>query len=67
MPANGMPKPGPRDVNLKDDHLQYAITWFAPAGAVAIAFGGLVASEAAGFVSPGRGRLTEASACGRFA
>jgi cytochrome oxidase assembly protein ShyY1 len=24
---------------LKDDHLQYAITWFALAGAVAIAFG----------------------------
>jgi len=25
-------------VHLKDDHLQYAITWFALAGAVAIAF-----------------------------
>ncbi len=26
-------------VRLKDDHLQYAITWFALAGAVVIAFG----------------------------
>jgi cytochrome oxidase assembly protein ShyY1 len=25
-------------VHLKDDHLQYAITWFGLAGAVAIAF-----------------------------
>ncbi len=32
------PKPGPLEVHLKDDHLQYAITWFALAAAVAIAF-----------------------------
>ena len=38
-PANGIPRPGPLDVHLKDDHLQYAITWFALAGAVLIAFG----------------------------
>ena len=31
-------KPGPLHVHLKDDHLQYAITWFALAGALAIAF-----------------------------
>jgi cytochrome oxidase assembly protein ShyY1 len=37
-PENGIPKPGPLDVHLKDDHLQYAITWFGLAGAVAIAF-----------------------------
>ena len=37
-PASGIPKPGPLEVHLKDDHLQYAITWFALAGAVAIAF-----------------------------
>ncbi|RQH11210.1 SURF1 family protein [Bradyrhizobium sp. RP6] len=37
-PANGIPRPGPLDVNLKDDHLQYAITWFTLAGAVLIAF-----------------------------
>jgi len=39
MPASGIPKPGPLDVHLKDDHLQYAITWFGLAGAVVIAFG----------------------------
>jgi surfeit locus 1 family protein len=33
-----IPKPGPLHVRLKDDHLQYAITWFALAGAVMIAF-----------------------------
>jgi cytochrome oxidase assembly protein ShyY1 len=38
VPPNGIPKPGPLDVHLKDDHLQYAITWFALAGAVVIAF-----------------------------
>jgi cytochrome oxidase assembly protein ShyY1 len=38
VPPNGIPKPGPLTVHLKDDHLQYAITWFALAGAVAIAF-----------------------------
>jgi cytochrome oxidase assembly protein ShyY1 len=39
VPANGIPKPGPLTVHLKDDHLQYAITWFGLAGAVVIAFG----------------------------
>jgi cytochrome oxidase assembly protein ShyY1 len=38
VPASGIPKPGALDVHLKDDHLQYAITWFGLAGAVAIAF-----------------------------
>ena len=38
VPENGIPKPGPLDVHLRDDHMQYAITWFALAGAVAIAF-----------------------------
>ena len=38
VPASGIPKPGPLDVHLKDDHLQYAITWFGLAGAVAIGF-----------------------------
>lgn len=38
-PANNIPRPGPLDVHLKDDHLQYAITWFSLAGAVLIAFG----------------------------
>ncbi len=38
VPQNGIPKPGPLQVHLKDDHLQYAITWFTLAFAVAIAF-----------------------------
>jgi cytochrome oxidase assembly protein ShyY1 len=38
-PASGVPKPGPLDVHLKDDHMQYAITWFTLAAAVVIAFG----------------------------
>jgi cytochrome oxidase assembly protein ShyY1 len=39
VPASGIPKPGPLAVHLKDDHLQYAITWFGLAIAVVIAFG----------------------------
>jgi cytochrome oxidase assembly protein ShyY1 len=38
VPPNGIPKPGPLDVQLRDDHMQYALTWFALAGAVVIAF-----------------------------
>jgi cytochrome oxidase assembly protein ShyY1 len=38
VPASGIPKPGPLDIHLKDDHMQYAITWFGMAGAVMIAF-----------------------------
>ncbi|MBW7974994.1 SURF1 family cytochrome oxidase biogenesis protein [Bradyrhizobium sp. BR 10289] len=38
-PENNIPRPGPLDVHLKDDHLQYAITWFTLAVAVLIAFG----------------------------
>ena len=38
LSPGGIPKPGPLQVHLKDDHLQYAITWFALAGAVVIAF-----------------------------
>ena len=37
-PPGGIPKPGPLQVHLRDDHLQYAITWFALAAAVVIAF-----------------------------
>jgi cytochrome oxidase assembly protein ShyY1 len=39
VPESGIPKPGPLEVHLKDDHLQYAVTWFGLAGAVVIAFG----------------------------
>ena len=47
VPASGIPKPGPLEVHLKDDHLQYAITWFGLAGAVVIAFGGVAVGAAA--------------------
>ena len=39
VPSSGTPKPGPLHVRLKDDHLQYAITWFGLAAVVVIAFG----------------------------
>jgi surfeit locus 1 family protein len=39
VPASSIPKPGPLDVQLKDDHMQYAITWFGLAAAVLVAFG----------------------------
>jgi cytochrome oxidase assembly protein ShyY1 len=39
VPESGIPKPGPLTVHLKDDHMQYVITWFGLAGAVVIAFG----------------------------
>jgi cytochrome oxidase assembly protein ShyY1 len=38
VPASGVPKPGPLQVDLPDNHLQYAITWFALALSVVIAF-----------------------------
>jgi cytochrome oxidase assembly protein ShyY1 len=38
LPPNGIPKPGPLQVHLRDDHMQYAITWFSLAAAVVIAF-----------------------------
>ncbi len=38
VPPNGLPKPGPLQVQLRDDHMQYAITWFTLAAAVVIAF-----------------------------
>ncbi len=38
VPANGIPKPGPLTPHLRDEHMQYAITWFALAAALVIAF-----------------------------
>ena len=38
-PESGIPKPGPLTVHLKDDHMQYAITWIGLAAALMIAFG----------------------------
>ena len=37
-PKNGIPKPGPLTINLRDDHMQYAITWFSLAALVLTAF-----------------------------
>jgi cytochrome oxidase assembly protein ShyY1 len=39
VPPSGIPKPGPLEVQLKDDHMQYAVTWFGLAAAVLVAFG----------------------------
>jgi len=39
VPANGIPKPGPLTPYLRDEHMQYAITWFTLAVALLIAFG----------------------------
>jgi cytochrome oxidase assembly protein ShyY1 len=39
VPPSGIPKPGPLQVQLRDEHMQYAITWFTLAAAVVIAFG----------------------------
>lgn len=38
VPADGIPKPGPLTPHLRDEHMQYAITWFALALVVLIAF-----------------------------
>jgi cytochrome oxidase assembly protein ShyY1 len=39
VPANGIPTPGPLSPHLRDEHMQYAITWFTLAAALVIAFG----------------------------
>lgn len=39
VPENGIPRPGPLSPHLRDEHMQYAITWFGLAGALLIAFG----------------------------
>jgi cytochrome oxidase assembly protein ShyY1 len=47
VPANVIPKPGPLEIHLKDDHMQYAITWFGLAAAVVIAFGAWIKGQRA--------------------
>ena len=37
-PPGGLPQPGPLKVNLPDDHLQYALTWFGLAAVLAGSF-----------------------------
>lgn len=38
-PTGGVPRPAPLRVNLRNEHLQYALTWFGLATVLAIAFG----------------------------
>lgn len=38
VPPGGIPKPGPLQVHLPDNHIKYAITWFSLAGLVLVAF-----------------------------
>lgn len=45
VPPSGIPKPGSLQVHLKDDHLQYAVTWFGLALVVAATFGFWVAGQ----------------------
>lgn len=47
VPPSGVPKPGPLQVHLRDNHMQYAITWFGLALVVLVAFGFWVAQRRA--------------------
>jgi surfeit locus 1 family protein len=38
VPAGGVPRPAPLKVNLRNEHLQYALTWYGLAVVLAIAF-----------------------------
>jgi surfeit locus 1 family protein len=38
VPAGGVPRPSPLKVNLRNEHLQYALTWFGLAAVLAIVF-----------------------------
>ena len=38
-PPGGIPRPKLDQINLRNDHLQYAITWFALAGVMVVMFG----------------------------
>jgi cytochrome oxidase assembly protein ShyY1 len=38
VPPGGLPKPGPLTANLRNAHLQYAITWFGLAAVLAVVF-----------------------------
>ena len=37
-PAAGVPRPAPLKANLRNEHLQYALTWYGLAAVLAIAF-----------------------------
>jgi surfeit locus 1 family protein len=38
VPTGGVPRPAPLKVNLRNEHLQYALTWYGLAAVLAIAF-----------------------------
>lgn len=38
VPAGGLPRPGPLNINLRNDHLQYALTWFGLAAVLLVVF-----------------------------
>ncbi|MGE3870170.1 MAG: SURF1 family protein, partial [Pseudorhodoplanes sp.] len=38
LPPGGLPRPGPLTVRLKNDHLNYALTWFSLAGTLTAVF-----------------------------
>ena len=42
-PPGGLPQPGPLKVRLRNEHLQYAITWYALALVVVVMFAVLAA------------------------
>ncbi|MGJ4940098.1 SURF1 family protein [Bradyrhizobium sp. HKCCYLS1011] len=52
VPDNGIPKPGPLTPHLRDEHMQYAITWFSLAMALLIAF--VVWARARNSIPPAR-------------
>ena len=63
VPPSGIPKPGPLQVHLPDDHMRYAIIWFSLAGLLLIAFAVLSAAgrvplpdlrSSAGFLDAGK-------------
>jgi surfeit locus 1 family protein len=45
VPAGGIPKPGPLKVQLRNDHLGYALTWFGLAAGLAVIFAVWAASQ----------------------
>jgi surfeit locus 1 family protein len=45
MPAGGVPRPAPLKLNLRNEHLQYALTWYGLAAVLAVAFGVWVRSR----------------------
>lgn len=45
VPPGGVPRPGPLKVQLRNDHLGYALTWFGLAAGLAAVFGVWVASQ----------------------